>query len=302
MELSKVKNNGIKMKFYLINLTLAIIFIGFIAGCSDMQTNIQPAPVLKSVHKDGFTSVQSPNFHGKQIRENNWDMKTCQQCHAADFSGGLTGKSCLTCHTAPGGPEACNTCHGDFSDPSRIAPPRDINGDTSTTVIGVGAHAQHLYDGKLGAKVACETCHTVPATVYQQGHLDSDLPAEVQLKGLAVLGIASNAAFDPNNATCSNTYCHGNFEFSKSSAPAEDQFAFTADKMEGNNQTLTWNKVDGSQIKCGSCHALPPKGHLGYQQFPISSCSACHQGVVDEYGHIIDPSKHINGEVNVRGN
>ncbi len=290
----------IKMK-YLLQIYLVIVFgVLIISGCSDLENNIAPAEKV-SVHKQGFTSKSSSNFHGLLIKNDNWNMKDCQQCHAADFSGGLTGASCNTCHTNPGGPLACNTCHGDFADPTRIAPPRDINGDTSTTIKGVGAHANHLYSHTLSSKVACEDCHKVPSTVYTAGHLDSDLPAEVALTNLAVANIASNATYNASDASCSNTYCHGNFEFDKADAAPQDTFVFVSDKIVGNNKTVNWTQVDGTQAKCGSCHgtseSIAPQGHL---PLPITACFNCHGDVVDENGNIIDQSKHINGIINAR--
>ncbi len=290
------------MKYYFINIISAVLIGFLVASCSDIQPDVS-APVEKvAVHKTGFVAPNSPNFHGKEIRDNNWNMKTCQECHAADFSGGLTGAACTTCHTAPGGPEACNTCHGDFSNPERIAPPRDINGNVSTTEISVGAHSKHLYDNTFGKAVLCSTCHKVPSSVYAPGHLDSSLPAEVQLTGMAKINQASDAAYNADDATCSNTYCHGNFAFYKDSARSENTFIYTADKMVGNNKTVIWNKVDGSQDQCGSCHGLPPQGHLGFGQWGLNTCISCHYGVVDENGKIIDKNKHINGVINVRGN
>ena len=44
-------------------------------------------------------------------------MKQCQQCHGSNYNGGTAQSSCYNsgCHNTPGGPEACNTCHGDFA-------------------------------------------------------------------------------------------------------------------------------------------------------------------------------------------
>lgn len=290
-----------KMKYYLFNILLTLTLGIFVVGCSDLQNNIPVTPKL-SVHAVGFANPDSSNFHGNYIKDNNWNLQYCQTCHAADFSGGTTGTSCNSCHKEPGGPLACNTCHGDPNDPTRIAPPKSINGDTATTSLAVGAHTSHLYADSLTNNVRCNYCHNVPSSVFSPGHLVTQHPAPVKLKGLAVANQASNASFNADNATCSNTYCHGNFAFYKDSAASEDQWAFTGNKIVGNDVTVKWNKVDGTQAPCGSCHDLPPKGHIGYGQIPVNECVVCHQGVVDEQGHIIDKDKHINGKVNVRGN
>lgn len=289
------------MKYYLFNFIIILTLGFFFVSCSKLQNNIPVTPKL-DVHSIGFANPNSSNFHGNYIKDNNWNLKYCQNCHAADFTGGTTGESCYTCHKEPGGPVACNTCHGDLKDPTRIAPPRTINGDTATTVMGVGAHTNHLYTNSLTNNVSCDNCHNVPSSVYTPGHLVTQQPAPVELKGLATANQASNATFNPDNGTCSNTYCHGNFTFYKDSAASEDQWAFTGDKIVGNNVTVTWNKVDGTQAACGTCHDLPPKGHVGYQQMSINECVVCHKGVVDANGNIIDKDRHINGKVNIRGN
>jgi len=253
-----------------------------------------------SVHKSGITNPSSPDFHGKYLKSIYWNLSDCASCHSAAYAGGIQSPTCLTCHNQPKGPEACNTCHGNFNDPSIIAPPRDLSGNTLTTFKGVGAHANHLYNNVLGNKVACETCHNVPQSLSSAGHLDGNLPAEINFKGLAIFNATANANYDFSSLTCANTYCHGNFEFNKADALTANQFAYSADKMEGNNQSVIWNKVDGSEAVCGSCHGLPPVGHLDFGG--LSTCANCHIGVVNAQDQIIDKTKHINGVKNVFGN
>lgn len=288
------KLNIFYLLFYLIGISATLILF----SCSDLNKNDISQPQEISVHGSGILNKLSPNWHGNLVRSYNWDLKVCQHCHAADFSGGTTGASCLKCHTNAGGPEACNTCHGDFKNIARIAPPRDINKDTSTTVLGVGAHTKHLYETTLGNQVSCSNCHKVPQNYNSPGHIDSDLPAEVILSGQATSHGASDASYNHADGTCANTYCHGNFTFYKDSTDINKQYIFTADKITGNSQTVIWNKVDASQIKCGSCHGLPPTGHL---QVPLKDCIGCHRGVVDENGNIIDKTKHINGKIDLLG-
>lgn len=194
---------------------------------------------------------------------------------------------------------ACNTCHGSLSDPDKIAPPRATTGDTATTSIFVGAHTNHLYNNTLGQTVSCSNCHVVPATLDSPGHLNIPRNEIVKLSGTATANVAANASFDDNAATCANTYCHGNFIYKKSSAVSQNQFAFVDSMMTGNNVSVNWTVVDGSQVLCGSCHDLPPKGHIG--PIPLTECFTCHGNVVDENGKIINPSLHINGTADVRG-
>jgi hypothetical protein len=244
------------------------------------------------VHVSGIVNPGSSNFHGKYIAANlNWDMRECGSCHATDFSGGLVAPSCLTCHTGTNGPEACNTCHGDFSDPSKIAPPRALNGSTDPSYHGVGAHASHLYNNNLGSNIRCSTCHTFPQSVYAPGHIDnSDGKAEINFGRLAVQG-GANPTYDFTSNNCSNTYCHGNFVFYRDSSNQGKKYIYTSATITGNNYSTKWNKVDGSQMACGTCHGLPPTGHLNPNPpFQLTDCYYCHYN-----SNTMDITKHING-------
>ena len=280
---------------------LVLLVLGGLAlvACSKLVDSIPAAPEV-TVHKTGITDPASPNFHGILIREMNWDLRFCQNCHSGNFSGGIADASCLTCHTEVNGPGACNTCHGDFDNPDFIAPPQDTHNNTSTNEPGVGAHVSHLYSNELGKSIECSTCHVVPQVFSDQGHIDDTPDAEVIFGNLAVHNIAVAPVYNYSSVTCSDVYCHGNFEFLKDSAPVSHQIAFEegADRMTGNNRSVVWTTVDGSQDECGSCHGLPPTGHI---YFEITACGTCHSGIVDRNGNMVDSLsyKHINGEVDL---
>lgn len=283
------------MKYSILFFTLIVSLMLFIS-CSDLKEDISSTAPVVGVHKEGIIDTRSPDFHGNLIADANWDMKQCQQCHAADYSGGTAGASCYDCHTSPDGPEACNTCHGSFAFPTRIAPPRALNKSTETTYPGVGAHTNHLYENNLGKDITCVTCHTFPTSFYAESHIGVDNKAELNFGELAIHnGAAPSYSFADNK--CSNSYCHGNFVFYRDSSAFA--FVYTAATMEGNNASPKWNQVDGSQAACGTCHGLPPTGHV---PAALNTCVNCHPGVVDNQGNIIDQTKHINGVKNVFGN
>ncbi len=292
---------------YKIIYLLLFIFSGiFIAGCSDLNEDITPPPSGISVHKTGILNPDSPNFHVNLIKDNNWNMRLCQQCHGGDFSGGTVGKSCLGCHTEENGPLACNTCHGDPSPGGHIFPPQDLSGDTSTTAAGVGAHVAHLVTNNLTDRIRCSNCHTFPSNFFAESHISPDgLPAQINFGQKAVFNHGVESTYDYSTHSCANTYCHGNFVSKRDTS--QYQFIYIdnatgepSDSMYGNNVTVVWNQVDGTQAQCGSCHGLPPLGHR-YQTWP-TSCVICHTGVIDAEGNIIDSTKHINGHVDVFGN
>lgn len=262
-----------------------------------------------NIHGRGFEDPSSPNFHGKAIAANNWDMRPCQTCHGASYAGGTVPSSCRTCHNQPGGPENCVTCHGT----TNPAPPRDLNGNTARTARGVGAHQIHFLGSSLAYPILCNECHVVPGPTYAPGHIDQTPGAEVIMNNELTRTVTNkpgtpnyspnlplftpNPAYDPITLKCSSTYCHGNFK-------------------NGNPQFApVWNDPSGSQMACGTCHgdvtrptlmlrALPKTAAEGGSHPSIPqgwTCANCHGEVVNANTQIINPSKHINGKLNIAG-
>jgi predicted CxxxxCH...CXXCH cytochrome family protein len=90
-------------------------------------------------------------------------------------------------------------------------------------------------------------------------------------------------AWDRTSATCTNTYCHG-ATLAGTSTPAAPR----------------WTKVDGSQMKCNSCHANSPGGLAGsHQPHAAYTCDTCHANVASADLTILDPYLHVDGQVDV---
>lgn len=283
-------------------LMFIVVASFMVFACAEVKDDIT-TPAKVTVHPEGFGEVGSPNFHAKAFKttEYNWNLKQCQTCHASNYSGGTAGVSCLTCHSAAEGPEACNTCHGEFGG-TRISPPQALDDGIETTNKGVGAHVNHAYENEIAQNIGCYECHpaeTGSSENYVYAHVGQP-PADIQFGAFS--NKVGSAEYDFTNNTCSNTYCHGNFVFLKDSA-GSNSWAYTDSVIVGENFSPVWNKVDGTQAACGTCHMLPPKGHMNAGNDPAAtSCSSCHVGVVDANGKIIDTQKHLNGKANVFGN
>jgi predicted CxxxxCH...CXXCH cytochrome family protein len=277
------------------------LFIGLLGGaliyqgCSELDENSTVAPDYDT-HPDGWSNPASGNFHGTYIFNNKqWNLNQCKTCHGSDYAGGTSGSSCLGCHSANGGPQNCRLCHGGTSGHSN--PPKALNGDTSTTSLGVGAHMTHLYNTRWSAEVACEECHTDFNGFADPLHIgdNPDGIAEINFGPLsrATIGgnITPNPQWDRNLASCSSVYCHGTF------------------KMGNINVTGIW--TNSSSVFCGKCHGdnnpvtqnptprdtngafIPP--HFSFMT--INSCYVCHESVINPQGIIIDKSKHVNGVI-----
>jgi predicted CxxxxCH...CXXCH cytochrome family protein len=200
----------------------------------------------------------------------------CSLCHGdtADDQGGI--KDALkhvdgTLQVAHD--QACNACHGGADG---FAPPKDTHGSSDTSHKTVGAHQAHLgASSGISSPVKCEECHQVPGQVGDAGHVD-DSPAEVSFGDLASHDQAE-PAWNGDEATCSNTYCHG------------------ATLTGGSNNSPLWTKVDGTQDACGTCHGNPPPA----PHVQSESCGLCHTATMAANGGFKDVSKHVDGVVEV---
>jgi len=240
-------------------------------------------------HPDQFLDG---TVHGAFIKDSlNWNLVPCQTCHGVEFDGGrvTVGLNCRACHTQAAGPEACNTCHGDFYNPAQIAPPRDLSGNFNTTAVGVGAHQNHVKTTTVTNPYTCAACHPDITTFAQPGHIDNTPGAQMQFSALATHNGTLNVTWDVGTATCSNVYCHGNFEFVSGDST-----------ITGYHDPVSWTNVSSGTIGCDFCHGLPPRGHFGQGVYTSpSSCSQCHSSVVGSNGQIIDKAKHINGKADL---
>ena len=286
-------------KITILYLSISAVFIIALGyqGCSETEDNLVNSPEL-GIHPDGWSDTESPDFHGKYIFDNKqWNLKSCQSCHGGDYLGGTTGSSCVDCHSSSGGPQNCRLCHGGTSGHSN--PPKALNGDTSVSYLGVGVHVFHLDSTKYSAPVECSECHTPLSSGFSSPDHIGNTPdgiAEINFGPLAktetvIKGEVTipNPVWNRETATCSESYCHGNFK-------------------DGNAASMpVW--TDRNSVKCGSCHGDPltgnpnplPNGnffHPHYPEYTINICFQCHGGVINSAGTITHPEKHVNGVVN----
>ncbi|MEX0602217.1 MAG: CxxxxCH/CxxCH domain-containing protein [Bacteroidota bacterium] len=281
----------------------ALLAVGILLeGCSELKDELPPVSSVGGVHPQGWKTQSSSNFHGTAIGDNAWDMRECRTCHGARYDGGTSKVSCLPCHSAPAGPENCATCHGSSLSP---APPRDTKGNTDRLSRGVGVHAIHVFGTSRAAAASCLDCHVVPGDVYDPGHVDTPSPAEVTFGPLVRLatGVGTAQAVTPNPVLntdnpqalrCTNTYCHGAF---KNGNPGNEVF---------------WNTEPSMTVACGTCHGDPSRATLAERALPRTTaqggshttnlnCANCHGDVVNASLSFINPTKHINGKLNVFG-
>jgi len=154
-------------------------------------------------HNSG--AVESPIQHPQRVRNLGWDLENCTVCHGEDYTGRDASANCTTsgCHIRDEGPEACNTCHGDFGATfadgelslNQIAPPADLEGETRPLSIGVGLHQYHIQNEGL----TCIGCHAEVNEFDDGNHIDGDGIAEVRSRFIR--------SWNRNTGTCTSA-CH----------------------------------------------------------------------------------------------
>jgi predicted CxxxxCH...CXXCH cytochrome family protein len=158
-----------------------------VVGCStarpvDEGRRCATEAACTAIHPAGILDLESPDFHGALLRSLGYAFATCQKCHGTDFSGGTSGKSCLTCHG--GGPTSCTTCHAQ--------PP------------ATGAHLQHQ-------RFDCTECHVKPAAYTDVGHLFAANGSLLATPQVTFGALARTGGAQPSwdGARCAYVYCHG---------------------------------------------------------------------------------------------
>jgi predicted CxxxxCH...CXXCH cytochrome family protein len=223
--------------------------------------------------------------HGGAIRNANYQVWLCRNCHGQDYSGGVAGVNCTLCHAET--PEACNTCHGNFNGTYSFlvnsAPPTNLLGQSDSTLVSIGAHQKHLnpqnYSPVISHSFPCYECHVIPGGVMAGGHIGAaPFLAELTFGPMATDGGQTTPVWNHDQGTCSSVYCHGSFDFGNTNNPAP-----------------LWTKQDGTQIACGTCHTMPPGGDHPEN----NDCHSCHTATVGADNlTITDPNLHVNGQVN----
>jgi len=240
--------------------------------CSDCHNGYSTESVTTVTHVDGTNDVDLSSRAG-----GSFDGESCSgvRCHGAGHTTPVWGASgnftCTECHGGGALPPDTLSCSAFVL----VAPPTDLSGSSSVSSRGVGVHRSHLVEGELRVNLECTECHVVPATVGEEGHVDTDLVAEVIFGDLASNEDAT-PEWNPDDAAgpgCTGVYCHGA-------------------TLEGGSLTdPVWTELIPVEQKCGSCHAIPPHPDYG-------SCNICHGNVVSADTTITQPGKslHINGQ------
>ena len=178
------------------------------------------AAECERIHPAGIADPNSPDFHGTTLKADGRQLSTCAICHGADYAGGTSGQTCLTCH--PGGPTACTICHGQ--------PP------------ATGAHVAH------SAGYDCDACHVKPVVFSDVGHLSAANGSLITTARITFGSIARTGGAVPafDGVSCSGTYCHGDAKPIWTGGPSQ--------AVCGSCHGIPPANADHASNRCGDCH------------------------------------------------
>ena len=175
----------------------------------------------------------------------------------------------------------CSACHGSADSP---APPRGVQGETSTTQAAVGAHRLHLRDTPIRAALPCSECHVVPTSLGSPGHLGGPV---VVFGPLASAGGAA-PAWDASQVRCNSVYCHGGSQPLAGGSRTAPEWTYAVEP----DYTLP------PEQSCTGCHGWPPPP----PHPQLTSCAGCHGKTVTADGRIdVAGGKHVNGAIDFGG-
>lgn len=232
-------------------------------AASTLAACVEPRerPEGEGQHPRGWDDPKSTGFHalwlvdqrkqGKELHE----IANCRKCHGDDYGGGAVGVSCNTagCHTEPGGPESCTTCHGTKTSPMPES----------------GAHQKH--------EAFCADCHDVPLKLEADNHVNG--LADIVFSGPAILG-GAKPTWDAAEKRCQNVYCHGDASPTWQEPAAGDTPCDACHKTPPDTHAR-FSRV-ATSMSCATCHPSPKAPTIagthidGAQQVIEAACDTCH--------------------------
>ena len=255
-------------------------------------------------HPAGWTTKGDPAFHGKAVLQG---VDACLGCHAAKEPARVSAVTCASCHDALAGggdwTTSCIGCHGSSTSP---APPRDVQGNVATTAIGVGAHRSHV-DGATGIaqKYDCTACHEKPAQVFAPGHLDGTTKVTGYTGTDPGLQSVKDPGWNRASATCATSWCHGSyggtytyFADDGSGTQVQVDFAYAGKPATPGGRRWTGPRPPAAPAT-GPRRRRAGTGTAARTGDPLTACDICHPGVRGDAAGFTDPSRHVNGVVDV---
>jgi predicted CxxxxCH...CXXCH cytochrome family protein len=255
--------------------------------CHDVtQGRTAPLPNSPSCFSSTFTNGQAQTRNCHPGGPGSLPHGVPYNNHNATARGNFT--FCLSCHQIAvnaGKPPGCQNCHllNPVANPNNCISCHSMppNGTTYPNI--ASSHASHA---TMNVSNTCAECHsglglgTVDHLNRARVRAAAVQPNPVVFGTLATTG-GLPPGYNSGTGVCSNTYCHG------------------ASLVGGSNKSPQWGQT-GYLQGCGTCHGFPPANgsHTGFTS--ATPCAGCHKHVNANNTGFTDPTKHINGLIDVQ--
>jgi len=260
-------------------------------GCEAChQANTAHPPVLQIPAVFGITSpdpLGSPWFRHRT--STNFDA--CNRCHGANLEGGV-GPRCQDCHVAAlptatkDSPDPCRSCHSQPPSGTTYPNINRAHGSHATVNVPTGGLCAECHSG-LGSGTLD---HFLRVKNIRLGTIVPASQTRAQAGAVVFGGVLSKAngaapVFSLATLQCTNTYCHGS---------TLEGFDLDPNVI----RTPAWG-TPFQGIHCDKCHGYPPIT-AGHGSIPgPTQCINCHPHVNASGTGFTDPTKHINGTIDV---
>jgi predicted CxxxxCH...CXXCH cytochrome family protein len=245
-------------------------------GCEDCHAPFAAHPPVLQIPA-AFGVINNPDPLGTKWyrHRTSTNFGACNRCHGANLDGvgAVPGApSCTSCHRSglPTTLKNCTSCHG--------KPP------VGTVYPNIAsAHPAHT---TLNVADLCGECHLGFGSGTLLHFQKAALQPAPQVASMAFGTLSKTGGVVPvynsANQQCTNVYCHG------------------VTLSGGTNKAPVWN--DAAYLTaagCGTCHGFPPANaaHVGFTS--ATHCNTCHKHVNGTNDGFIDPTKHVNGVIDV---
>ncbi len=266
---------------------LALLFIISLIGCSKereeyLESLARQATEVPFPHPEGWDQKDSHGLMAMQVGK-----EKCALCHGEDFSGGVCGVACASCHASyphKTGWEA-PTSHG-----------RSLITASTTITTAVAAcalcHGEDFQGGDT--RVSCYACHSYPhpATGWETGGSSHGLYLQSRNFDVTLCAYCHGQGFTGGTSQVSCLTCHSTYPHPEPQWAQRGSGAFHGDTVISLGGPTGCGLCHGSDyyggnslLSCYSCHSLYPHSsdwasstHMDYVTADgDGSCRGCHE-------------------------
>jgi hypothetical protein len=275
-------------QYVIISIIIGLILV--VVSCTDLKKDL---PVASSgttkIHDAGWSDQSSSNFHGKYLKDKDYNTDVCTSCHAKNLLGGVSKVSCNKCHHSFPHNDGWEDDTSKINFHGKYLKAKNWNSNECKNCHGAA------YTGGTSGK-ACYQCHpSFPHEVkfaVEGGHAGYMEQNGYPISDCKKCHGANFAGGGIVNISCSQSDCHrdagGNTKSPEACNTCHGVFLATA------NDTITWappRALNGDTLETspgvGAHQAHLAEGEIS----SLIKCNQCHNipAIVTATGHLDTP-------------